>query len=65
MEGCETEGKESCVAGLEYGKCGDDGSSPDGGGRLDRGPGAEGARILGDATVAAAGEWANYVAAGA
>lgn len=64
MGGCGTEGREFCAAGLEYGKCGDDGSSPGGAGRLDRGPGAEDARILGDATVAAAGGLADCAAAG-
>lgn len=64
MGGCGTEGREFCAAGLEYGKCGDDGSSPGGAGRLDRDPGAEDARILGDATVAAAGGLADCAAAG-
>lgn len=64
MGGCGTEGREFCAAGLEYGKCGDDGSSPGGAGRLDRDPDAEDARILGDATVAAAGGLADCAAAG-
>lgn len=63
MEGYGTEGIEFCAAGLEYGKCVDDGSSPDGASRPDYDLGVAGGKILDDATVAAGGELVDYAAA--
>lgn len=64
MGGCGIGARESCAGGFGCGKCGDDGSSPDDGGRMDCGPGAEDAMIIGGATIAAGGGWVDYAAAG-